>query len=223
MIREISSWTLDPLDGILLSPPSSIALPLLNSLPFHNGRFDGSAPEPREGLSSGHMPHSINLPSPNVLSKETSTTPAYKTMLSEDQLVKVFIEAMGEENWELVKKGERRVVNTCGSGMTVRLFARLEQLKHPTKLLTRVLSTSCRRQFFGWPYNERELVRMLRFTTRCVFLDFNQLCSLYVPKVRELKSSNMSHRAGLDTLPTKRARSSRKSKSKKSEIPPRIR
>lgn len=161
------------------------------------------------------MPHSINLPSPNVLSKETSTTPAYKTMLSEDQLVKVFIEAMGEENWELVKKGERRVVNTCGSGMTVRLFARLEQLKHPTKLLTRVLSTSCRRQFFGWPYNERELVRMLRFTTRCVFLDFDQLCSLYVPKIRELKSSNMSHRAGLDTLPTKRARSSRKSKMRK--------
>jgi len=43
-------------------------------------------------------------------------------MLPKDELVKVFIEAMGEENWELVKKGERRVVNTCGSGMTVRFL-----------------------------------------------------------------------------------------------------
>jgi len=68
------------------------------------------------------MPHSINLPSPNVLSKESSTTPAYKTMLPKEELVKIFVEAMGEENWELVKKGERRVVNTCGSGMTVRFL-----------------------------------------------------------------------------------------------------
>lgn len=52
-------------------------------------------------------------------------------MLPKDELVKVLVEAMGEENWELVKKGERRVVNTCGSGMTVRLFARLEWHNDP--------------------------------------------------------------------------------------------
>lgn len=60
---------------------------------------------------------------------------------------------------------------------------------------------------------------MLRFTTRCVFLDFDQFCSLYVPRVRELMMFSDPHRVGLDTLPTKRARSSRKSKSKKCEIP----
>jgi len=43
-------------------------------------------------------------------------------MLPKEELVKIFVEAMGEENWELVKKGERRVVNTCGSGMTVRFL-----------------------------------------------------------------------------------------------------
>jgi thiosulfate/3-mercaptopyruvate sulfurtransferase len=87
-----------------------------------SGRFDGSAPEPRAGLSSGHMPYSLNLPSPSVLSSESSTSPPYKTLLPKEELEKVFIGVLGKENWELVKKGERKVVNTCGSGMTVRAF-----------------------------------------------------------------------------------------------------
>ncbi|GAA6019877.1 hypothetical protein JCM11491_004851 [Sporobolomyces phaffii] len=87
-----------------------------------SGRFDGTAPEPRAGLSSGHMPFSFNLPSTSVLSPESSTTPPYKTLLSKDELERVFKRVIGDENWELVKKGERRVINTCGSGMTAAIL-----------------------------------------------------------------------------------------------------
>ena len=85
-------------------------------------RFDGSASEPRAGLSSGHMPFSLNLPSTAVLSGESTTTPTYKTLLPKEELEQVFARVMGEENWQAVKKGERNVINTCGSGMTVSLF-----------------------------------------------------------------------------------------------------
>lgn len=86
------------------------------------GRFDGSAPEPRAGLSSGHMPFSLNLPSVAVLSPESSTTPSYKTLLPKEDLEKVFVGVMGQENWDLVKKGQRKVINTCGSGMTAAIL-----------------------------------------------------------------------------------------------------
>ena len=34
------------------------------------GRFDGSAPEPRPGIPSGHIPGSVNVPFPTVLTKD---------------------------------------------------------------------------------------------------------------------------------------------------------
>ncbi|GAA5930215.1 thiosulfate sulfurtransferase [Sporobolomyces koalae] len=87
-----------------------------------SGRFDGTAPEPRAGLSSGHMPYSLNLPSPAVLSAESSTNPPFKTLLSKEELERVFVGVMGQDAWEAVKKGERKVINTCGSGMTAAIL-----------------------------------------------------------------------------------------------------
>lgn len=68
------------------------------------GRFTGAAPEPREGLSSGHMPGAINIPFTALLDPET------KAFLPKDQLKKIFEE-----------KGvspEKPIISTCGTGVT---------------------------------------------------------------------------------------------------------
>lgn len=68
------------------------------------GRFTGKDPEPREGLSSGHMPGAVNIPFDKVLDPET------KTFLPADKLKEVF-----------VKSGlspERPIISSCGTGVT---------------------------------------------------------------------------------------------------------
>ncbi|KAM6538510.1 hypothetical protein FALCPG4_000378 [Fusarium falciforme] len=69
-----------------------------------NGRFTGEAPEPREGLSSGHMPGSINIPFNAVLDPET------KAFLPRDQLKKVFEEKGVDSN--------HPIISSCGTGVT---------------------------------------------------------------------------------------------------------
>lgn len=69
-----------------------------------NGRFTGEAPEPREGLSSGHMPGSINIPFNAVLDPES------KAYLPRDQLKKVFEEKGVDPN--------SPIVSSCGTGVT---------------------------------------------------------------------------------------------------------
>ncbi|WP_370087300.1 sulfurtransferase [Ekhidna sp.] len=64
------------------------------------GRFDGSSPEPREGLDSGHIPNSANIPFEHVLQD------GY--FKSEDKLKKIFNGV--DQNKELVF--------SCGSGLT---------------------------------------------------------------------------------------------------------
>lgn len=86
------------------------------------GRFHGTESEPREGLSSGHMPHSLSLPFQSVLTPESSTTPPYRTMLSPEELEKVLEGVMGKEMWQEVKSGKRGIVSTCGSGMTASIL-----------------------------------------------------------------------------------------------------
>lgn len=68
------------------------------------GRFKGRDPEPRPGLSSGHMPGSVSLPFPDLLDKDT------KTFLPADQLKKVF------ERREI--RGDRPIISACGTGVT---------------------------------------------------------------------------------------------------------
>ena len=67
------------------------------------GRFDGSAPELRPGLPSGHMPGAANLPYTELLAADG-------TMLYPAALRAKF-EAAGVE-------AERPVVASCGSGVT---------------------------------------------------------------------------------------------------------
>lgn len=69
-----------------------------------SGRWAGTAPEPRPGLSSGHMPGSINIPIDAVLD------PVTKAYLPTEQLKNVF-----------QKKGvdpEKPIISSCGTGVT---------------------------------------------------------------------------------------------------------
>ena len=82
--------------------------------------FTGDAPEPRAGLSSGHMPHSVSLPFTSLLSSPSATDPSYKTLLPRDELRQVLLRALGNDEAKLedVLQGKKQVVNSCGSGMT---------------------------------------------------------------------------------------------------------
>ncbi|KAL2268188.1 hypothetical protein VTJ83DRAFT_3034 [Remersonia thermophila] len=68
------------------------------------GRWSGKDPEPRPGLSSGHMPGSINIPFDVLLDPKT------KAFLPPDQLKKVFSEKGVDP--------EKPIVSTCGTGVT---------------------------------------------------------------------------------------------------------
>jgi len=75
------------------------------------GRFCGTAPEPREGLPSGHIHKAINLPYTEVLEGDK--------MKSIDELHKIFTDL------ELL---DNKLIFTCGSGITaciIRLAAEL--------------------------------------------------------------------------------------------------
>jgi len=67
-------------------------------------RFDGSAEEPRPGLSSGHMPNAINIPYTDVLNART------KTILPADQL-RVYFECKNVDE-------STPIVTSCGTGVT---------------------------------------------------------------------------------------------------------
>jgi thiosulfate/3-mercaptopyruvate sulfurtransferase len=66
------------------------------------GRFDGSAPEPRPGLSSGHMPGATSMPFTDLVSDGALKAP--------DELRAIFAS-------KGVDLGER-ITTSCGSGVT---------------------------------------------------------------------------------------------------------
>jgi thiosulfate/3-mercaptopyruvate sulfurtransferase len=66
-----------------------------------SSRFAGSAPEPRAGLRSGHIPQSINLPYERVLENGF--------FKPKDELIRIFDE-LGVE--------DRPLIFSCGSGVT---------------------------------------------------------------------------------------------------------
>ncbi|KAF1811626.1 Rhodanese-like protein [Eremomyces bilateralis CBS 781.70] len=75
---------------------------ILDARPY--GRWVGTTPEPRHGLSSGHIPGSISVPVSDLLDPQT------KTFLPAEQLIRVF-------------KGKgvdpaRPIITSCGSGVT---------------------------------------------------------------------------------------------------------
>jgi len=67
------------------------------------GRFDGTAPEPRQGLPSGHMPGAASLPFLTLLNADG-------TMKGPTELARLF-EAAGAD-------GSRPLVTSCGTGVT---------------------------------------------------------------------------------------------------------
>ncbi len=72
------------------------------------GRFQGTSPEPREGLRSGHIPNSINLPFDRLLADD-------KTLKTSEELSAVF-ESAG------ITPG-KPVITTCGSGVTAAILS----------------------------------------------------------------------------------------------------
>lgn len=79
-------------------------------------RFRGEAPEPREGLRSGHIPGSRSVPYTSLLNPD-------KTLKSPDETRKVFEEAGVDL--------EKPVITSCGSGVTAAILAlALERMGH---------------------------------------------------------------------------------------------
>lgn len=81
------------------------------------GRFDGSSPEPRPGIPSGHIPGSVNVPFPLLLSTDGRYRPP-------EELQKVFEDA----GVDLSKP----VITSCGTGVTASVLAlALQTLPQP--------------------------------------------------------------------------------------------
>lgn len=72
------------------------------------GRWEGTEPEPRPGLSAGHMPGSISLPFQELLD------PGTKTLLPPEELRKTF-EAKGLDQ-------KKPIITTCGTGVTAAII-----------------------------------------------------------------------------------------------------
>ncbi|KAJ1991125.1 hypothetical protein GGI25_003569 [Coemansia spiralis] len=75
-----------------------------------NGRFTGKEPEFRQGLSSGHMPHAINVPFTTVTEAPDPANPQVQKLKSPESLAKVFKGAGVDLS--------RPIIFTCGSGVT---------------------------------------------------------------------------------------------------------
>ncbi|MEP3047376.1 MAG: 3-mercaptopyruvate sulfurtransferase [Roseibium sp.] len=70
-------------------------------------RFSGSAPEPRAGLRSGHMPGALNLPFVDLIGEDG-------TFKDKDGLAKAYAEAGVDL--------DRKITTTCGSGVTASIL-----------------------------------------------------------------------------------------------------
>jgi len=71
------------------------------------GRFNGTAPEPRPGLSSGHMPGATNIPFTELVEEGS--------LKSADKLRELFL----AKNVDL----QQPITTTCGSGVTAAVIA----------------------------------------------------------------------------------------------------
>jgi thiosulfate/3-mercaptopyruvate sulfurtransferase len=82
------------------------------------GRFNGTAPEPREGLRSGHIPNTLNIPFSDVLENGK-----YK---SKEELLKVF-NAQPLDN--------KPIIYSCGSGLTACIVLLASEMVLPNKTM----------------------------------------------------------------------------------------
>ena len=86
------------------------------------GRFHGRDPEPRQGLRGGHIPGSINVPFMSILDPKDLNK--FRPM---DEVRAIFEEAgvgpLAKEDDEDARPMARRVICTCGSGVTAAALA----------------------------------------------------------------------------------------------------
>jgi thiosulfate/3-mercaptopyruvate sulfurtransferase len=94
----------------------SVAL-IFSSYPFYT-RYLGTAPEPRPGPSSGHIPHSLSIPFVAFLRTHEVIEEKFTTYRTPDEIIDLLIEVVGENQLEQIMTGERTVVTSCGSGIT---------------------------------------------------------------------------------------------------------
>lgn len=97
-----------------------------------NGRFTGRDPEPRPGLSSGHVPTAISVPFPTVLDAANNNQ-----FLSVEALSAVFDKALGGK-----PLGDRQVIAMCGSGVTACVIERAVRIAGLTNKPVRVYDGS---------------------------------------------------------------------------------
>lgn len=71
-----------------------------------NDRFKGTAPEPREGLRSGHIPKSLSLPASDLIENGA--------LLEASKLNKIF--------HDMLIYPDSEVITTCGSGVTAAIL-----------------------------------------------------------------------------------------------------
>jgi thiosulfate/3-mercaptopyruvate sulfurtransferase len=72
------------------------------------GRFDGTAPEPRPGLPSGHMPGAASLPAADLVGPDGT--------MKDAATLRAMFAAAGAD-------GERPIVTSCGTGVTACVLA----------------------------------------------------------------------------------------------------
>ena len=88
----------------VVAPSSTVPLVVVDARPA--ARFEGSAPEPRKGCRSGHIPRSLNVPFGSLLTEEGMMRPA-------DELRSVFMRAGVP-----IEESGPSLVTSCGSGVT---------------------------------------------------------------------------------------------------------
>lgn len=94
--------SLTAMQQIIATPPPDRRQQIVDAR--GSNRFNGHAPEPREGIASGHMPGALNCPIGEFLDADTGKLKPKKTLAA--ILVKCGVD-MGKP-----------VVTTCGSGIT---------------------------------------------------------------------------------------------------------
>jgi thiosulfate/3-mercaptopyruvate sulfurtransferase len=82
------------------------------------GRFYGTAPEPRPGLRGGHMPGSINVPFTSLLDGDLTKFKSLDEV--RDIFVKAGIPPLKDDEDD---NGKRKVICSCGSGVTAAALA----------------------------------------------------------------------------------------------------
>ena len=83
-------------------------------------RFLGTDPEPRPGLPSGHIPNAFSLPFNLFLDKNTNivSDETYTTFKTRDKILEELKKSVSQEETRAILDGKRKVVTSCGSGMT---------------------------------------------------------------------------------------------------------